>query len=121
MNLQLVMLAGFSLFLLAAGVVILYKVRRDPNEREKRRRLAVAQRGRMGDALVTDVNGSSLHYTYSLAGVAYNTAQDVDSLRPLLPEDLATLIGNAHMKYMTNNPGNSIVISELWSGLRKGA
>ncbi len=121
MNLQLVLLAGFSVFLLAAGVAILFRVRRDPNEREKRRRLAVAQRGRMGEAMVTDVNESNLHYTYSIAGVAYNTAQDVAALRPLLPEDLATLIGNAHMKYMVNNPENSIIISELWSGLKKGA
>lgn len=121
MNLQLVLLAGFSLFLLAAGVVILFRVRRDPNEREKRRRITVAQRGRMGDALVTDVDGSSLHYNYSIAGVAYHTAQEIDSLKPLLPEDLDTLIGNAHMKYMSNNPANSIVISELWSGFKKGA
>jgi hypothetical protein len=121
MNLQLVLLAGFSLFLLAGGVVILYKVRRDPKEREKRRRLAVAERGRLGDALVTDVSDSNLHYTYSIAGVAYNTAQDIAALRPLLPDDLDTLIGNAHMKYMINNPGNSIIISERWSGLRKGA
>lgn len=121
MNLQLVLLAGLSVFLLAAGVAILFRVRRDPNEREKRRRISVAQRGRMGDAIVTDVNGYDLHYTYSIAGVAYNTAQDVDALRPLLPEDLATLIGHVHMKYMVNNPGNSIIISELWSGLKKGA
>ena len=121
MNLSLVLLAGFSVFLLAAGIVILFRVRRDPNEREKRRRIAVAERGRMGDAVVTDVSDSNLHYAYSIAGVAYNTAQDVATLRPLLPENLATLIGNAHMKYMINNPENSIVISERWSGLRKGA
>ena len=119
MNLQLVLLAGFSLFLLATGIVILFKVRRDPNEREKRRRLAVAERGRLGEALVTDVSDSNLHYTYSIAGVAYNTAQDIAGLQPLLPGDLDTLIGHAHMKYMINNPGNSIVISELWSGLKK--
>jgi len=119
MNLQLVLLAGLSVFLLAAGCVILFRVRRDPNEREKRRRMTVARHGRMGEAMVTDVSESNLHYTYSIAGVAYHTAQDVDSLRPLLPEDLATLIGNAHMKYMINNPGNSIIISELWSGLKK--
>ena len=118
MNLELVLLAGFSLFLLAGGVVILFKVRRDPKEHEKRRRLAVARRGRMGEAIVTDVSDSNLHYTYSIAGVAYNTAQEIGALRPLLPEDLATLIGNAHMKYMINNPGNSIVISELWSGFK---
>lgn len=121
MNLQLVLLAGFSLFLFAAGIAILFRVRRDPNEREKRRRIAVAERGRMGDAMVTDVIDSNLHYTYSIAGVAYNTAQDVATLRPLLPEDLATLIGQASMKYMINHPENSIVISELWSGLRRGA
>ena len=119
MNLQLVLLAGFSLFLLAAGIVILFRVRRDPKEREMRRRLAVAERGRLGEAIVTDVRDSNLHYTYSIAGVAYNTAQDIAGLQPLLPEDLDTLIGHAHMKYMINNPGNSIVISERWSGLKK--
>ena len=72
MNLQLVLLAGFSLFLLAAGVVILFRVRRDPGEREKRRRIAVAERGRMGEAIVTDVSDSNLHYTYSISGVAYH-------------------------------------------------
>lgn len=119
MNLQLILLAGFSLFLLAAGVVILFRVRRDPNEREKRRRLAVAERGRLGEAMVTDVSDSNLHYSYSIAGVAYNTAQDIAGLQMLLPADLDTLIGHAHMKYMINNPGNSIVISELWSGIKK--
>ena len=119
MNLELVLLAGLSLFLLAAGTVILFRVQRDPREREKRRRIAVASRGRMGEAIVTDVSGSSLHYNYSISGVAYHTAQDVTNLRPLLPEDLATLIGHAHLKYMINNPGNYIVISELWSGLNK--
>jgi hypothetical protein len=37
--------------------------------------------------------------------------------RPL-PEDLGNLVGMAHLKYLAENPANSILLGEEWSGLR---
>lgn len=77
------------------------------------------RRGRMGEALITDSEGSLLHYKYTVGGVTYNATQDVSPLRERLPSDLTSLIGHATMKYAPSNPANSIVICEYWSGLRR--
>jgi hypothetical protein len=51
-------------------------------------------------------------------GVQYTASQDVESLRERLPSDPERLIGVANLKYASNNPANSILICEEWSGLR---
>lgn len=93
-------------------------VRKDPAKRERKRRLDVNRRGRIGDAFVTEVAGNTIYYTYTLRGVQYETSQDVATLRDYLPGEPDRLIGQAHMKYLPNNPANSILICEEWSGLR---
>ncbi len=98
-----------------------------PEERERRRRQLVNARGRIADALITDVGVSEnpsggashwLHYSYDLRGVTYHAAQDITSLLAHLPRDPQTLAGPASVKYLPGNPSNSIVLCEEWSGLR---
>jgi hypothetical protein len=67
---------------------------------------------------VNEVGENLLYYAYSIRGVQYTASQDVSTLRELLPEDLSRVIGPSGMKYATNNPANSILLCEEWSGLR---
>ena len=117
-NLHLLLLGMAALLLVGLAIWILLKRRITPAERERRRRLAVLKTGRMGDAMLTDVQEDALYYTYSIHGVDYTASQDIATLRNLLPANLAVLIGPATLKYSSNNPANSILLGEGWSGLR---
>jgi hypothetical protein len=58
-------------------------------------------------------------FTYSIGGIEYDATQDISSFRAgLLPEDDHLLVGPCSLKYLADNPANSIVICEGWSGLR---
>ena len=72
----------------------------------------------MAEALITDADETTLHYTYEIRGVTYTTSQDVTTLRDMLPKDPTVLIGHASIKYSPRNPANSILLCESWSGLR---
>jgi len=88
-------------------------------EIERRRRGAINASGKICDGEVIDVEGSSLIYAYTVAGVGYMAAQDVSSLNSLSAEDLISMIGPVALKYDPRNPANSIVICEEWSGVRR--
>ena len=60
-----------------------------------------------------------LIYTYDVAGVTYEASQDVTRLRQFLDLYSCRLGLHASVKYDPHNPGDSIVISETWSGLRE--
>jgi hypothetical protein len=90
----------------------------NPEKRERKRRLELHQRGRLGDALITEATDAMVYYSYSVGGVQYEASQDVTSLRDLLPPEPERLIGPASLKYSSRNPANSILICEEWSGLR---
>lgn len=93
--------------------------RRSPGERERRRRLAVNARGRLGSATVVDFRDGVVSYSYWVAGVEYLASQDLGALYHLLPADPGTLIElPATIKYLARNPANSILMCEVWSGLR---
>jgi hypothetical protein len=111
-------LSLIALALIAAGALIAIKRHTTPEKREKRRRLHLHETGRLGEALVDEVGENLLYYSYLIRGVQYTASQDVSTLRQQLPEDLSRLIGPSNMKYATNNPGNSILLCEAWSGLR---
>jgi len=104
--------------LIAVAVWIAIKRHATPEKREKRRRLHLNATGRLGDALVDEVDDNLLYYSYSIRGVQYTASQDVSTLRDRLPAGLSRLIGPSSMKYDSNNPGNSILLCEEWSGLR---
>jgi hypothetical protein len=115
-------LALYSVIVVAvvlAGIWILVSTRKNPQEKERMRRLLVNRQGRMGDAMVTDASLDTVYYFYSLRGVEYHTSQDVSTLRDKLPGDPSTLIGPATLKYLPANPSNSILLCEEWSGFRR--
>jgi hypothetical protein len=72
----------------------------------------------MGDGEIIDVEGFSIMYSYSVAGVGYTATQDAIDLRDKLPRDLLSMIGPVGIKFDPRNPANSIVFCEQWSGLR---
>ena len=111
----ILLLVSALLFLVAVGII--FKVRRDPKDRERRRRLLVNQYGRLGDAMITEVSGDTLYYSYSIRGVVYTTSQDISQLKQVLPDEPERLIGPVTLKYTPRNPANSIVVCENWSGL----
>jgi hypothetical protein len=90
-----------------------------PDEIERRRREAINAAGKICDGEIIEIEGPSIIYSYSVAGVGYTAAQDVTPLESMLPADVMSMIGPIALKYDPRNPANSIVICEAWSGLRK--
>jgi hypothetical protein len=115
---QGVLLGAASIGLIGLGVYLFSRMRRNPRDREKRRRLLVNQQGRLGDATITEVSENTIYYEYSVRGVLYAASQDLEDLREQIPSDLERLIGPVSLKYSSNNPANSIILCEEWSGLR---
>ena len=116
------------------GVIVLvallwwWAVSRRPSaeEIERRRREHLGTHGRITDGLIVDartLDGEEsiasapevLVYSYRLAGVTYNCAQDVS----MLPDQVRgyRLDQPISVRYDPRHPGNSILVSESWSGL----
>ena len=110
--------AAASAGVAAGSWIVLRMLRRDPAKRERERRLRVHREGRLGDAMITEATEDTLYYSYSVRGVQYTASQDITTLRDRLPAEPERLIGVASLKYSPNNPANSILICEDWSGLR---
>jgi hypothetical protein len=115
---QIAGLIGVAVALVAVAILVVLRVRGSPEKRERKRRLAVHRQGRLGDALITEATGETLYYSYSIRGVQYTASQDITSLRERLPAEPERLIGVASLKYAPNNPANSILVCEEWSGIR---
>jgi hypothetical protein len=124
------------------GVGIYAATRRKPTaeevERERREMLARAGRitdGTIMDTMVTEVRTSSVNgsggdtttdnspptpqiilYNYRIAGVTYECAQDVTMLAEYVHGIRTDL--PVQVRYLPQNPANSIVVAESWSGLR---
>jgi hypothetical protein len=88
-------------------------------ERERRRRALLVVRGKMADAVLVEVRDDLLFFTYAVRGVEYTASQDVSLLKEMVPLDLSSVLAVA-VKYLPENPANSIVVAEEWSGLRLG-
>jgi hypothetical protein len=115
---QIAGLIGVAVALVVVAILVVLRVRGSPEKRERKRRLAVHRQGRLGDALITEATGETLYYSYSIRGVQYTASQDITSLRERLPAEPERLIGVASLKYAPNNPANSILVCEEWSGIR---
>jgi uncharacterized iron-regulated membrane protein len=112
---------------IVSGAIWWWRSRRlDPAERERRRRLRLHRMGRIAEGRVVEVlNGSGLEigaeelvvYNYEVRGVEYQAAQDVSFLRHKLELSGLASGRTASVKYDPQNPTNSIVLSEEWSGL----
>ena len=101
--------------------------RTTPEQRERQRRQRLAQIGRICDGTVVDVqeisaNGHGptrlLIYSYDVGGVSYEASQDVTHLRQIVDIESCKLGLPSSVRYDPRNPGNSIVVSEAWTGLR---
>lgn len=114
---------------MALGLVLwLRRRRKTPQQLERERRLRLNAMGRITDGTVLDVHEGRgergavqqlLIYRYDVAGVSYEASQDVTHLRHLVDLHSCRIGLPASVKYDAQNPGNSIVIAEGWSGLRK--
>src|SRR5712691_451786 len=113
---QIAILSGTAILLVMLAIWIALRVHGTPEKRERRRRIAVNQQGRLGDALITEAAESVLYYAYSVRGVHYTASQDIATLIHLLPAEPNRLVGVASLKYSPKNPANSILICEEWSG-----
>ncbi len=122
----------FLIVIASAILLVTYLfVRRKPKtalDLERERRAWLEQIGRITDGTVMDVqevqtsdNRSSilLIYQYDVAGVAYECSQDVTYLRPMINLHSCRLGLPTSVRYDPQNPGNSIVVSEGWMGLRQ--
>jgi hypothetical protein len=101
--------------------------RKSPEQREHERRERLNQVGRITDGTVIDVselneNGRGamqlLIYNYDVRGVSYEASQDITHLRQFVDLHSCRIGVPTSVKYDPQNPGNSIIVSERWSGLR---
>jgi hypothetical protein len=113
----------------AAGIYMWARSRRKtPEQREAERRLRLSTIGRITDGTVLDVQEVSndghgaqqfVIYSYDVAGVSYEASQDLTPLRDRVDVHNCRIGLPASIKYDPHNPGNSIVASERWMGLRQ--
>lgn len=128
-SLRLYSLAVGGVTLAAVSVSFLLRGRKKTAEqREMERRKRISQHGRITDGTVMDVHEIAndgaetvqlLIYNYDVAGVSYEASQDVTHLRQFIDLHSCRLGLPTSIKYDPQNPGNSIVIAEDWSGLRR--
>jgi len=107
------------------------KSKKSPEQLEYERRTELTHGGRIIDGNIIDVHELEddeakrqmilLVYSYDVAGVTYEASQDVTHLRQFIDLYSCRLGLPASVRYDPHNPGDSIVISETWSGLRKPA
>jgi hypothetical protein len=128
------MVSFHSYWLVAVGCVVvllsyalLRRKRKTPEELERERRAWLDTVGRITDGTVIDVQelaseGKSpavlLIYKYDVAGVSYECSQEVTYLRQWINLQSCRLGLHTSVKYDPQNPGNSLVVSESWMGLR---
>jgi hypothetical protein len=134
----------------AAGIAayVLTRHKPTPEEVERERRDLLARSGRITDGTIMDTmimeaRNSSVSvpdlsdaemptpaddsvptpqiivYNYRIAGVTYECAQDVTALAQYVHGIRTDL--PIQVRYLPQNPANSIVVAESWSGLRLGS
>jgi hypothetical protein len=130
----------------AAATIVTYALTRrkptaDEIERERRELLARSGRitdGTIMDTMITEARNADpnvpetsaqadnpiltpqiIVYNYRIAGVTYECAQDVTALAEYVHGIRTDL--PIQVRYLPQNPANSIVVAESWSGLRLGS
>ncbi len=113
---------------LAAGIGYYWrKHRKTPEQLERERRLRLSTRGRIIDGTIIDAqemtNGNGrtvqlLIFRYDVSGVSYEASQDITHLRQFVDLHTCKIGLPSSVRYDPQNPGDSIVVSEEWSGLR---
>jgi hypothetical protein len=111
-----------------AAYLIFGRKKKTSVEIERERRDWLNQIGRITDGTVIDVqevaaNGhpsaTMLIFQYDVGGVSYEASQDVTHLRQWINLHSCRLGLPTSVRYDPQNPGNSIVVSEKWMGLRQ--
>ncbi len=112
-----------------AAYALMRRRKKTPEDLERDRRTWLDGIGRITDGVVIDVqemppsNGHHaavlLIYKYDVAGVSYECSQDVTYLRHWINLHSCRLGLHTSVKYDPQNPGNSLVVSESWMGLRQ--
>ena len=119
---------GAVVLLLLAVLVhwLLRSLRPSAEEQERRRREQLTTTGRIttGELLeARTLTGDECYeptpevllYSYRLAGVTYNCAQDVSQLADRVRG--YSIEGPVQVRYDPRNPCNSVLVSESWCGL----
>jgi hypothetical protein len=126
LRLYTLLLSGVGLAF--AGYALLRRKPKTAEELERERRVWLSSIGRITDGTVIDVQeiaadgqraATMLIYQYDVAGVSYEASQDVTYLRQWINLHSCRLGVPTSVKYDSRNPGNSMVISESWVGLRQ--
>ena len=129
-SIRLYPILAFGAVAAVIGYALLARKNKKPEGQiERERRTQLTRGGRIIDGNVIDVleleddeTGRQmilLIYTYDVAGVTYEASQDVTRLRQFIDLYSCRLGLPSSVRYDPHNPGDSIVISETWSGLRK--
>ena len=125
-RLYTLVLAGSGALL--AAYLLLRRKPKTQQEIEGERRQWLDRVGRITDGTVIDVqelptvdhkSSTLLIYQYDVAGVSYEASQDVTYLRQLINLHSCRLGLPTSVRYDPQNPGNSMVVSERWMGLRQ--
>jgi len=132
---------------IAALAMIVYAFLRpavNPEEEERKRRLYLNQIGRIAEGQIVELVerppesiearkglfGSSarplkdmrprhlVSYSYLISGVTYQTAQDITGLESQIRLEQLVAGQPASIKYDASNPTDSILVADVWSGLR---
>ncbi|MGH9511623.1 MAG: DUF3592 domain-containing protein [Terriglobales bacterium] len=120
--------AAGSIAAVSAGYFFFRRKPKTANELEIKRREWLDQVGRITDGTVIDVqeqkatepsSSTFLIFQYDVAGVSYEASQDVTYLRQRINLHSCRLGVPTSVRYDPHNPGNSIVVSERWMGLRQ--
>lgn len=131
MNLGMRLALGLAVGAVAAGLgawllASLQRWRRkNPEQIERQRRLDVNRRGRIALGRVVDVmelDGTStpsrlIAYTYQVAGVSYEAAQDVSALPQVAVAGQGLAGQTVSVKYDPKRPASSILACEEWCGI----
>jgi len=113
---------------LLAAYLLLRRKPKGAQELERERREWLERVGRITDGTVIDVQEISgndhqsstlLIFQYDVAGVSYEASQDVTYLRQFINLHSCRLGLPTSVRYDPQNPGNSMVVSERWMGLRQ--
>jgi len=113
---------------LFATYLLLRRKPKGQEELERERRQWLDRVGRITDGTVIDVqelqaadhkSSTLLIYQYDVAGVSYEASQDVTYLRQFINLHSCRLGLPTSVRYDPQNPGNSMVVSERWMGLRQ--
>jgi hypothetical protein len=109
-------LSAFALIAAASGGYLLLRRMREKRDPERERRHVIETRGRITEGFVIGFEHGLVHYRWSWRGVDYSGSQDVTSLTASVTTGIESFAGPVSVKFLPENPLNSIVVSENWSG-----